>query len=237
MTFSIVARCPDTGRHGVAISTAIPAVGALCPAVAADVGAVTSQAWVNPQLRADAITGLRQGRSAAHVLEPLLGNDPGRQQRQVAIVDAHRAAVAFTGRECVPWAGHLTGDGYAVQGNMLVSRDTVTAMERTWLDRVGADLPERLVACLEAGQAAGGDLRGRQSAAIVVTETAEHPAVDLRVDEHPDPVRELRRVWEVARVQLLPFLRILPTRDRPAGGSDDAVTEMLMRAPSERPGR
>lgn len=235
MTFSIVVRCPDTGRHGVAISTAIPAVGALCPAAESSVGGVTSQAWVNPQLRSDALAALREGRTAAEVVEPLLADDPGLQQRQLGIVDAQGSAVAFTGRECVPWAGHCTGDGYAVQGNMLVGPDTVAAMERAWLDQDGVDLPERLVSCLEAGQAAGGDRRGRQSAALLVVESDSHPAVDLRVDEHLDPVRELRRIWELAQVQLLPFLRLLPTPGNPAGETDDVVTEMVMRSPSERP--
>lgn len=237
MTFSIVARCPDTGRHGVAISTAIPAVGALCPAAETGTGAVSSQAWVNPMLRSEAMAALRDGEAAADIVESLLANDPGSQQRQLGVVDARDGAAAFTGQECIPWAGHRTGPGYAVQGNMLVGPDTITAMERTWLEQVGVDLPERLVSCLEAGQAAGGDRRGRQSAAIVVAATTEHPAVDLRVDEHTDPVRELRRIWEVARVQLLPFLRLLPTADNPTGGTDDAVTEMVMRAPSARPSR
>jgi len=222
---------------GVAISTAIPAVGALCPAAAAGVGALSSQAWVNPRLRLDGLAALRKGRAARDVVETLLADDPGREERQLGIVDAHGHAAAFTGADCVPWQGHLVGDGYAIQGNMLVGADTLTAMEGAWHEQRGADLADRLVASLEAGQSAGGDLRGRQSAALLVVDRAEHPLVDLRVDEHVDPVRELRRIWLVAQVQLVPFVRLLPTREHPAGGKDEVVTEMIMRPPGERPAR
>lgn len=236
VTFSVVARCPDSGMLGVAISTAIPAVGALCPAVVGRAGALTSQAWVNPYLRIDGMAVLRSGGSADDVLR-LLDEDPGGETRQVGVVDAHGRSAAFTGADCVPWCGHVMDEGYAIQGNMLVGEETLLAMETTWHHSAGSHLAERLVACLESGQGAGGDLRGRQSAALLVADREEYPLVDLRVDDHPEPVDELRRIWSLTRVQLLPFMQLLPSRNDPAGRTDPAVTEVIMASPADRPVR
>lgn len=234
MTFSIVARCPRSGMLGIAISTALPAVGGLCSFAEAGVGAVVTQSWVNPYLGLDGLALLRDGGSAQDVLDRLVADDPGRDGRQVGIVDAQGRSASFTGTACTGWAGQMTGAGYAVQGNMLISAHTLVAMEEQFLASREEHLGERLVRSLEAGQQAGGDKRGRQSAALVVHDTQAYPSVDLRVDEHVDPVAELRRVWAVARRQLLPFVATMPTRENPLGRPDPGVVEMILRPPDQR---
>ena len=233
-TFSIAARDPRTGMLGVAVSTAVPGVGGLCPFAKPGAGAIATQSWVNPYLGLDGLRLLEQGLDAQETLDQLLAEDPGRDVRQIGIVDRDGGSVAFSGADCTPWFGHLTGDEYAVQGNMLVGEDTIRAMAEAFEANPDDDLPERLVKTLEAGQAAGGDKRGRQSAALYVVKTEEYGYVDLRVDEHPEPVAELRRVWEVAREQLLPFMDMLPSRADPMGRQDEEVIEMILRPPAER---
>lgn len=233
-TFSIAARCPRTGMLGVAVSTAVPGVGALCPFARANVGAIATQSFVNPYLGIDGLKLLAGGPPAREALDRLIADDPGRSVRQVGVVDASGRAAAYSGAECVPWFGHLVGDGYAVQGNMLVGEETLRALAASFASSAHEDLPERLVRALEAGQAAGGDKRGRQSAALLVVHEEEYPYIELRVDEHPDPVFELRRVFEVAKRQLLPFVTGLPTRRQPLGSLPQDVRDALLRAPDER---
>lgn len=222
---------------GVAISTAIPAVGALCSFAAPMVGAVVSQSWVNPYLGLDGVALLRGGMGAQAVLDEVLAQDPGRERRQVGIVDSTGASASFTGAECTGWAGQLLGPGYAVQGNMLTGAATLAEMEKAFLASTDQHLAERLVRTLEAGQRVGGDKRGRQSAGLLVFHEEAYPYVDLRVDEHAEPVAELRRVWEVARRELLPFVDTMPTRENPMGGVDAAVVDLILLPPSQRPAR
>lgn len=236
MTFSVAARCARSGSLGIAISTAIPAVGALCSFVRPAAGAVVSQAWVNPYLGVDGLVLLRDGLSAQDTVDALLSKDPGREKRQLGVVDASGLAASFTGKDCLGWAGHRTGHGYAIQGNMLVGEQTLVNMEQAFAGDVAQELPERLMRALEAGQVGGGDRRGRQSASLLVLREQAYPLVDLRVDEHVDPVGELRRVWEVAKEQLLPFIDTLPTRDNPLGRDDPAVLDLILLPPSERVG-
>jgi uncharacterized Ntn-hydrolase superfamily protein len=235
-TFSIAARCARTGMFGVAVSTAVPGVGGICPYVRADVGAVSTQSWVNPYLGIDGIELLAGGISAEAALDKLIADDPGRDVRQVGLVDRNGQSAAWSGKDCTPWFGHVTGKGYAVQGNMLVGEPTIRAMVEAFERAEALDLPERLLVVLEAGQAAGGDKRGRQSAAIKVVFREEYPYLDLRVDEHRDPVAELRRVFEVARHQYLPFVVGMPTRDNPMGNLAEEVGAMLLNPPPDRPG-
>lgn len=235
-TFSIAARCSRTGMLGVAVSTAVPGVGSLCPFVAPGAGAVATQSWVNPYLGIDALPMLAQGHSAQATLDTLLAADEGRAVRQLGMVDRAGGSAAWTGGDCTDWCGHRTGPDYAVQGNMLVNEETVTAMEAAFLRSAAFDLPERLVIVLEAAQAAGGDKRGKQSAALKVYWKEAYPWLDLRVDEHRHPVPELRRVFEVARQQLVPFLSGLPTRTQVLGSLDKSVTDMIMTPPPYRPG-
>jgi uncharacterized Ntn-hydrolase superfamily protein len=220
---------------GVAVSTAVPGVGALCPFAKAGVGAVATQSWVNPYLGIDALGLLEQGLGAEDALSRLLEADPGRADRQLGIVDRDGGSAVWSGVDCTPWFGHANGRDYTVQGNMLVGEETVARMVEAFESAADDDLPDRLIKTLQAGQEAGGDKRGRQSAALLVVKTEEYPYLDLRVDEHPDPVPELRRVLEVARQQLLPFMDMLPTRENPLGTRDEDVIEMILRSPEDRP--
>lgn len=235
-TFSVAARCARTGMLGVAVSTAVPAVGGICPFVGPGVGAIATQSWVNPYLGIDGLKLLEEGLSAQQVLDKLIGDDPGREVRQLGIVDAKGNAAAFTGEDCVDWAGHITGDGFTVQGNMLIGAATIEKMAEAAEASAALGLPERLMLVLEAGQAAGGDKRGKQSAALKVYNVEEFPWLDIRVDEHRNPVAELRRVFEIAREQLLPFVGGMPSRKDPLGGIPADVTAMLMTPPPYRPG-
>ena len=236
MTFSIVGRCAETGRLGVAVSTAVPAVGMLCPFARPGVGAIATQAFVNPYLGPDGLDLLAQGLTAQETLDRLVAGDPGREVRQLGVVDAQGRSAAFSGRGCTGWFGHQNGENYSTQGNILVGEETITAMAAAFAAHADEDLPERLLRALEAGQAAGGDKRGRQSAALyVVDRETAYAYVDLRVDEHPDPVVELRRIFEVVKARQLAFIRRLPTRDNPMGGmTPEELQQRLTDAEAER---
>lgn len=216
-TFSIVGRDAQSGLLGIAIATKVPAVGAICSFVRFGVGAVATQAWTNPTLGPKILDRLAAGEGASEALEHALQEDPGSAYRQVAVVDASGASAAHTGQETDPWQGHRTGRDYSVQGNMLVGEKVILDMEARFRDTDGQALEERLLAVLEAGQAAGGDKRGRQSAALYIAGPEVYPLVDLRVDEHSDPVAELRRIFEVAKVELFPSLKLMPSKANPAG--------------------
>lgn len=221
-TFSITARCPRTGALGVAVSTAVPAVGMLCPFVRSGVGAVATQSFVNPYLGLWGLELLASGSSAEETLAGLRARDPGIEQRQLAVVDARGGAAAFSGSACDGWYGHQTGPAHVVAGNMLVGEETLQVMRESFSADAERPFAERLLAALAAGQAAGGDKRGKQSAALKICTTEEYAALDLRVDVHPEPVAELQRVYEVAREQLIPLLDMLPTLKDPLGGFDPA---------------
>lgn len=236
MTFSIAARCPRTGMVGVAVSTAVPGVGGICPFVREGVGAIATQARVNPYLGIDGLELLARGLPAEEVARRLTEGDAGRDVRQLGMVDGEGRSAAWTGKDCTPWCGHVTGDGFAAQGNLLTGEPVIAAMADAFARTQGLDLPERLLVCLEAGQAQGGDKRGRQSASVKVLWKEPYPWVDLRVDEHRHPVAELRRVFEVARHQLLPFTAGMPKRDDPLGSLPEELTRILRQPPPYRPG-
>ena len=212
MTFSIVARCPRTGMLGIATSSKALAAGGMVPYCRAGVGAIASQAFPNPYLGIEGLTLLEQGLAAARALERLVESDRGRDLRQVAIVDHDGHTAAYTGDKCIPWAGALEGGGYVCLGNILAGEDVTKAMGHAFETSVNEVLPERLLRALEAGQDAGGDRRGRQSAGINIVHTEEYPYCDLRVDDHPDPIPELRRVFELFQREE-PFLQTMPRRD------------------------
>jgi uncharacterized Ntn-hydrolase superfamily protein len=215
-TFSVVAHDVATGTCGVAVSSRFPAIGALSVFAHAEAGAVATQALINPLLGADALELLRS-HSAEEALRRVLDADPDADSRQVAVVDREGRAAAHTGAQAHPWCGHRVGDGYAVAGNILTGADTLDAMAERFEAGAGERMDRRLLGALEAGQAAGGDRRGRQSAALYVHTGHPYPHLDLRVDEHPDPVAELRRIHGVAERELLPFVEAMPTRAHPAG--------------------
>ena len=213
MTFSIVARCPRTGMLGVGTSSKALAAGGMVPYCRAGVGAIASQSFVNPYLGIDGLTLLEQGLTSARALEKLIEGDRGRDLRQVAIVDRDGNTAAYTGDKCIPWAGQVEGGGYVCLGNILAGEGVVKAMALAFEVSADEELPERLLRVLEAGQDAGGDRRGRQSAGIHVVQAEEYPYCDLRVDDHVDPIPELRRVYDVFLREEAPFLPIMPRRD------------------------
>jgi uncharacterized Ntn-hydrolase superfamily protein len=204
MTFSIVARSADGQSWGVAVASKFLAVGSAVPAAVAGVGAIATQADANVAYKGLALSHIDEGATASVALQRLLEEDGGREHRQVGIVDVDGGAASHTGHACIDWAGSLTGDGYAIQGNILTGPEVVAAMEAAW--RAGASqerLAVRLLAALRAGDEAGGDRRGRQSAALLVVSRGRgyggtgDVVVDLRVDDHPDPVPELARLLDV----------------------------------------
>ena len=205
MTFSIVGRSPDGASLGVAVASKFLAVGAAVPAAEAGVGAVATQSYANLSYRPAGLAMMRDGRPAQEVLDALVTGDEGREQRQAGVVDAAGRSATFTGSECHAWAGGRSGDGYAVQGNILTGPEVVGAMEAAWLTADG-DLAGRLLAALAAGDAAGGDRRGRQSAALLVVRKGggyggqSDVEVDLRADEHATPVAELARMLDLHRL-------------------------------------
>jgi uncharacterized Ntn-hydrolase superfamily protein len=179
------------------------AVGSIVPWAAPRVGAIATQAWANPRYGPDGLALLRRGVSAAEAIAHLTTSDEGRAQRQLGIVDGQGRSASFTGDECNVWAGHRTGDGFAAQGNILVSEETVAALADTFAATAGAPLAKRLLDCLDAAQTAGGDSRGQQSAALLVVGPEQGYAglsdvlVDLRVDDHQRPLDELRRLFGI----------------------------------------
>lgn len=235
-TFSIVGRCPRTGMLGVAVSTADVGAGRLVTWARAGIGAVATQSWPSLYLAIDILDALEGGATASQALDGVIAADPGQGVRQVGVVDANGGSAAWTGPECTPWFGQITGEGFSAQGNMLIGPDTVSALAATFAEREDLGLAERLLVSLEAGQAAGGDKRGRQCSALYVVDKEAYPLWDLRVDEHPQPVAELRRIFEIARFQLLPFVEGLPTRDNPLGSISDEFVEMNLMPPPSRPG-
>ena len=198
-TFSIVAFDPDTGSLGVAVQSKFLAVGSIVPWARAEVGAVATQAMANYNYGPRGLDLMSQGRSAQETVEALISADEEREHRQLGLVDAEGRAATFTGGECFEWAGGVTGENCAAQGNILVGRQTVEAMRKTF-EGTSGDLAGRLLAALDSGQQAGGDSRGKQSAALhVVREGGGYGGdndrvVDLRVDDHPEPIRELIRL-------------------------------------------
>lgn len=199
-TYSICACDPEAGQWGVATQSKFLAVGSVVPWAEPGVGAIATQSYANPRYGPDGLALLREGLRADEVVARLTDADPGREQRQLGVVDAEGGAATFTGSACHAWAGGVTGPGYAIQGNILVSEETVTAMEHAFSTSRGRSLAERLLDTLAAAEAAGGDSRGRQSSALLVVERDGGYAglsdvlVDLRVDDHPDPVGELQRL-------------------------------------------
>lgn len=204
-TFSIVALDPGSGEIGVAVASKFLAVGAVVPWAQAGVGGIATQAWANLSYGPQGLRLLASGEAAEAALRRLVGPDENREHRQVGVVDAHGRAAAWTGRECLPWAGHRLGEGFTCQGNILVGPNVVEAMAVTFA-RTPGPLPERLLSALAAGQRAGGDSRGQQSAALlVVKEGGSYGGyldryIDLRVDDHPAPVEELQRLLTLHRL-------------------------------------
>jgi uncharacterized Ntn-hydrolase superfamily protein len=220
MTWSIIARDQATGQFGIAVATKFFAVGALVPHIAAGIGGVATQALVNPYYGIDGLRLLREGRSPREVVDILIAADTGRATRQLHLMDAMGRIACHTGGECVDWCGHLKGDGFSIAGNMLAGSSVLDDTAQAYL--AGKDLPfaQRLIAAMRSGEAAGGDKRGKQSAALLIHAEEEWSALDLRVDDHADPLAELERLEAVSRERWVHFRPFLPTRKNPAGITD-----------------
>jgi uncharacterized Ntn-hydrolase superfamily protein len=209
MTFSIVARDPQAGESGIAVQSKFLAVGAVVPWAKAGVGAIATQSWANTSYGPRGLELLASGLSAQETLAHLIGEDDGRASRQVGIVGVDGQPATFTGDQCFPWAGGQVGEHYTCQGNILVGEDSVLAMARTF-EQTSGRLCDRLVAALAAGQAAGGDSRGQQSAALLVVRQGggyggfNDRFIDLRVDDHPQPINELQRILQLHKLYLFP---------------------------------
>jgi uncharacterized Ntn-hydrolase superfamily protein len=204
-TYSIVGCDLEAKQWGVAVQSKFLAVGSVVPWAQPEVGAIATQAYANPSYGPNGLSLLREGLSAGEVVERLTADDDGRDHRQLGVVDASGGSASWTGPECNEWAGHLTGPGYAAQGNILVGEETVAALAKTFEVRPQLQLVQRLLECLAAAQAAGGDRRGQQSASVLVVQRNGGYAglsdilVDLRVDDHERPIEELRRIYGIHR--------------------------------------
>lgn len=220
MTFSIIARDEMTGRVGIAVASRFFAVGARNIFVRSGVGAVASQALANPYYGPQGLALLAAGASAKDAVRLLTVNDDGRNRRQVHIMDRDGTLAAHTGAECAGWCGHLLRPTYSLAGNILASADVLDAMADAYDVNFALPFARRLIAAMQAGESAGGDSRGRQSAALLVHDEEDYSLLDLRVDDHPDPLKEIARLEEVARSSWVHFRRILPNRREPNGVLD-----------------
>lgn len=225
MTWSIIARDGASGAFGVAIATRFFAAGALCPHAQSGAGALSTQALVNPHYGRQGLDLLHAGVSAPEVVKRLVAPDEGREQRQVHVIDTKGRIGQHTGSHCIDWCGALAGDGYSVAGNMLVGEQVIRETARGFEASRGRPFAERLIAALEAGEAAGGDKRGKQSAALLIHSTEEYPELSLRVDDHAEPLAELKRLYGKAHERFVPFMRCGPRKDRPWGELDRARIE------------
>ena len=222
MTWSILVRDPNTGALGAAVASKFFAVGALCIHVEGQVGALATQAMVNPMYAVDATPRLRAGGDPAVILGDLVVPDPGATQRQFHILDAAGRVAQHTGPDCVPWAGHVGAPGVSVAGNMLAGPAVVEATLAGYLAATGS-MAERLLSAMEAGEKAGGDKRGKQSAGLKICSADPYPDLDIRADDHPDPLAELRRLHRASLERFAVFRRFLAGRDSRFGTIDRAI--------------
>ena len=233
MTWSIVARDAD-GSLGVAVASRFFAVGALCPYAQSGVGAVSTQALVNPIYGPSALRLLEQGVEAFAVIDQIARADSGRESRQVHMVDAQGRVAAFTGSACIEWCGHRTFEGFSVAGNMLTGPRVLDDTADAYRANEGLAFGERLIRAMQAGEAAGGDKRGKQAAALLVVTTEVYPALDLRVDDHEEPLTELARLYKKSLERFQPFVACLPSRNDAAGITDREVIEREIERFQER---
>jgi uncharacterized Ntn-hydrolase superfamily protein len=220
MTWSIIARDSATGQFGIAVATRFFAVGARVPHIAAGIGGIATQALVNPYYGIDGLKLLREGREPREVVKTLIAADAGRESRQLHIMDASGRVASHTGSDCVDWCGHLEGDGFSIAGNMLAGGRVLDDTAKAYTTSESLPFAQRLIAAMRSGEAAGGDKRGKQSAALLIHGDEEWSDLDLRVDDHSDPLTELERLEAVSRERWVHFRKYLPTRKNPAGITD-----------------
>jgi uncharacterized Ntn-hydrolase superfamily protein len=230
MTWSIIARDNDTGQFGIAVATRFFAVGARVPYIAAGIGGIATQALVNPYYGIDGLKLLYEQRTPRDIVETLIAADAGRDSRQVHVMDAGGRIASHTGSECVGWCGHIEGQGFSLAGNMLAGAQVLDDTAKAYIANERLPFAERLIAAMRSGEAAGGDKRGKQSAALLIYGEEEWSALDLRVDDHPDPLAELERLEQVSRERWVHFRHFLPSRKNPAGITDRAVIDASIEA-------
>lgn len=222
MTWSLCAVDSATGELGVAVASRFFAVGALCPAIRAGKGALSTQALINPLYAKDGLALLDQGLDAKAIVARLTGADEGRDMRQFHVVRADGTSAQHTGKNCIEWCGHRAGPGYSLAGNMLAGPQVLEETQRAYLAAKSRPFAERLMTAMEAGEAAGGDKRGKQGAAILIHGTEDYPLLSLRVDDHADPLAELRRLHAASQERFQAFMSCLATRADPVGIIDRA---------------
>ena len=234
MTYSILAKDPETGAIGIAVASRFFACGALVPHIGRGV-AVATQAFVNPIWGTEGLRRLQVGEAGADVLADFIRRDAGQAQRQAHMMDAAGNSVVFTGADCVDWAGHISGAGFSVAGNMLTGPEVVAQTARTWQERTELPFAERLWSSMQAGEDAGGDKRGRQAAALRIHCGQDYPWLDLLVDDHADPLAELRRLLAVAKERYLFVAEIMPTSECFSGAPDRRDTDLkILNADAKR---
>ena len=225
MTWSIIARDERTGLLGIAVATKFFAVGALVPHIAAGVGGVATQALVSVLYGTDGLRLLGAGLPVDEVVRRLTANDAGRDHRQVHVMNASGQSAAHTGAACVSWCGHLAGDNFSLAGNMLAGPRVLEESAAAYAASDTLPFARRLISAMQAGEAAGGDKRGKQSAAILIHGEDEWPELDLRVDDHTDPLAELARLEVVSRQYFVHMRKFLPNRRDPVGVFDRRIIE------------
>lgn len=226
MTYSIVARDPATGQFGIAVASRFFAVGAIVPYMAGNIGAIATQAFISPLYGTDGLKMLQAGASAEEVVVAMTGRDAGSHSRQLHVMDAEGRSAAFTGERCIDWAGHLIAEGVSVAGNMLAGPQVLDATLDAYLAHPDRSFADRLLTAMDAGEAAGGDRRGKQSAALKIVRGEAYPWLDIRADDHPDPLPELRRLLAVAGERYLHVAETLPTSDNVSGMLDRSPVDL-----------
>jgi len=234
MTWSIVARDPLTGFFGVAVATRFFAVGALVPHVRGGKCAVATQAFISPLWGMEAADRLAEGIAPEAVIADLVARDGGQAQRQIHMIDAEGRIAAHTGAACIDWCGQVQAEGVSVAGNMLANGQVIADTLACYLDHPDLPFAERLMTAMEAGEAAGGDKRGKQSAALRIHRSEDYPWIDIRTDDHPDPLAELRRLHDVAQERYLFVADAMPTRANFSGVTDRTEIDRAIAAEEAR---
>src|SRR5262245_12641435 len=225
MTWSIIARDVPTGCLGIAVASKFFAVGARVPHIASGIGAVATQALLNPLYASGALALLREHVLAADVVARLVAADDGRDHRQLHVMDWSGRTACHTGAACIGWCGSRAGENVSLAGNMLTGPDVLDATAAAYAAAANVSFPRRLIAAMQAGEAAGGDKRGKQSAALLVYGEEDWSELDLRVDDHDEPLAELARLEQVSAEVWVPFRKFLPGRRDPVGTTDRSVIE------------
>lgn len=220
MTWSIVAREPETGHLAIAVATRFFAVGSIVPHIRGGIGAVATQAFVSPLYGVDGLAMLAARQAPGEIIETLTARDEGREQRQLHLIDGKGNNAAFTGAQCIDWAGHLVDDNVSVAGNMLAGPQVIAETLATFKKTKGKPLAERLLEAMRAGEHAGGDKRGKQLAALVIYRDQDYAWLNIRVDDSADPLAELERLYAVAQERYLHVAETMPTSQNPSGMTD-----------------